>query len=61
MADKSYTFSHAICREPSESCVEGLRAVDTGAPDFETFCAHHRDYVAALRATGARVAIGWSR
>jgi len=57
MAGKSFTFSHAICKEPSHSIVEGLRAVDTGSPDFELFKLHHRDYVAALRETGATVSV----
>ena len=54
---RSYTFSHAICRTPSRSVVDGLRAVDTGAPDFDLFLQHHTDYVAALRATGAEVTV----
>lgn len=57
MAGKSCTFSHAICREPSRSIVEGLRAVDTGAPNLELFRQHHSDYVAALRDTGATVMV----
>lgn len=57
MTAKSYTFSHAICRAPSYSSLNGLRAVDTGTPDFETFVAHHTDYVAALRETGASVTV----
>jgi len=57
MAGKSFTFSHAICKEPSHSIVKGLRAVDTGSPDFELFKLHHRDYVAALRETGATVSV----
>lgn len=57
MTAKSYTFSHAICRTPSRSSVDGLRAVDTGAPDFDTFMAHHTDYVSALRDTGAEVQV----
>lgn len=53
----SFTFTHAICRTPSAGITEGLRAVDTGAPDLATFRAHHADYVAALRATGAQVTL----
>lgn len=53
MAPRSYSFTHAITREPAASAVEGLRAVDTGAPDIDLFRRHHADYVAALRATGA--------
>lgn len=54
---QSFTFSHAICRIPSQSIVDGLRAVDTGAPDLDLFRAHHADYVAALRSTGADVTV----
>ncbi len=57
MTAKSYNFSHALCRLPARSSVDGLRAVDTGAPDFETFVAHHNDYVALLRETGAHVTV----
>ena len=52
---QSYTFSHAITRKPSTSIVAGLRAVDTGTPDLGLMQAHHTDYIAALRATGAEV------
>ncbi|MEL6503108.1 MAG: arginine deiminase family protein [Pseudomonadota bacterium] len=57
MAGKSITFSHALCRKPARSSVDGLRAVDVGAPDFDTFLSHHEDYVAALRSTGAHVTV----
>ena len=48
-------FNHAIVRPPSRSCVHGLRARDTGAPDFETFCIQHGQYVAALRNQGLEI------
>ena len=57
MTSKSFIFSHAICRKPSRSIVDGLRAVDTGAPDLGVFESHHADYVAALRETGANVTV----
>ncbi len=57
MTEKSFRFSNAICRKPSQSSVDGLRAVDTGVPDFDVFVKHHADYVAALRATGANVSL----
>ncbi|WP_281857202.1 dimethylarginine dimethylaminohydrolase family protein [Litoreibacter halocynthiae] len=57
MTSKSFTFSHAICRKPSRSIVDGLRAVDTGAPDLKVFERHHQDYVAVLRETGAEVTV----
>ncbi|MEP2978039.1 MAG: dimethylarginine dimethylaminohydrolase [Lentilitoribacter sp.] len=52
---KSFSFTHAICRKPSCSIINGLRAVDTGAPDLELFDKHHEDYLAALKSTGAEV------
>ncbi|NKB54438.1 MAG: dimethylarginine dimethylaminohydrolase [Rhizobiaceae bacterium] len=55
MAPRSYTFSHAVTRRPSAAIVDGLRAVDLGAPDLATFMQHHKDYVAALKSTGAEV------
>jgi len=55
MISTSYNFTHAICRKPSRSSVDGLRAIDTGAPDYNLFVEHHNDYVAALRETGANV------
>ena len=57
MTTNSYSFSHALCRKPSRSIVDGLRAIDTGTPDFELFEKHHNDYVAALRSTGADVIV----
>lgn len=55
MTDRSYRFTHAITRRPAGSITAGLRAVDTGAPDLSLMLAHHADYVATLRATGATV------
>lgn len=52
---KSYNFTHAICRKPAVSIIDGLRAVDTGAPDLDVFSSHHEDYIAALSSTGAQV------
>lgn len=52
---RSYRFSHAITRRPAASILDGLRAVDTGAPDLELMLAHHADYSAALAQTGAAV------
>lgn len=57
MTAKSYTFTHAICRRPSRSIVDGLRAVDVGSPDLSLFEQHHADYVQALRDTGADVTV----
>jgi dimethylargininase len=54
-AARSYSFTHAITRAPGASIAQGLRDVDTGAPDPGLFQAHHAAYIAALRATGAQV------
>jgi len=53
--DASFRFTHAISRRPATSIIQGLRAVDTGAPDLAMMQAHHAAYVAALRGTGATV------
>lgn len=57
MSGKSYRFTHAISRHPAASITDGLRAVDTGAPDLALFKQHHADYVDALRSTGAEVTL----
>lgn len=53
--DASFRFTHAITRRPPPSVANGLRAIDTGAPDAALIAKHHAAYVAALRATGATV------
>ncbi len=50
-------FDQAIVRRPSNSCVRGLRAVDTGSPDLDRFRAQHEAYIQALRSAGLRVQI----
>ncbi len=55
MSEHSFRFSHAITRKPAASIIAGLRAVDTGTPDLAVMQAHHADYIAALRSTGAEV------
>ena len=55
MSDRSFRFTHAIVRCPADSATQGLRAVDTGAPDITLMRRHHADYVAALKAEGAEV------
>ncbi len=57
MTGRSFTFSHAIARRPAATVVDGLRAVDAGAPDHSSFEQHHADYVDALRSTGAGVEV----
>lgn len=55
MSQTSYTFTHAIVREPGNSILNGLRAIDTGTPELSVFKQHHSDYIAALKSTGACV------
>lgn len=50
-----YRFEHAIVRKPAPSVVDGLRASDTGTPDYALMCEHHDDYIAALRDAGVAV------
>lgn len=57
MSEHSFKFSHALCRTPSKSVVNGLRADDNGDPDATIFAEQHRIYVDALRATGANVEV----
>ncbi|MCR9254651.1 MAG: arginine deiminase family protein [Alphaproteobacteria bacterium] len=54
---QTYSFTHALTRRPGPEIVDGLRAMDTGTPDLDLFRAHHDDYVAALRETGAEVTV----
>jgi dimethylargininase len=51
----SYQFNHAVTRKPARSVVQGLRAIDRGAPDYEIFEAEHASYVAALQNAGLKV------
>lgn len=55
MRSRSYNFTHAIVRKPGHSITDGLRAADVGTPDLDIFLRHHKDYVAALASTGAKV------
>lgn len=57
MSHSSYMFTHALCRLPACSLVDGLRAVDTGQPDYEQFLKDHEQYVETLRSTGAEVIV----
>lgn len=57
MSERSFRFNHAICRTPADSVVNGLRAVDQGAPDAAQFRADHETYVAALREAGVHVSV----
>lgn len=53
--DPAWQFTRAITRRPGPEVVDGLRAVDTGAPDLALMLRDHADYVAALSAAGVRV------
>lgn len=53
--EHSYRFTRAITRHPAPSVVAGLRAEDTGTPDFDRMLAAHARYVEALRTTDAEV------
>lgn len=57
MSNHSIRFTHALCRRPARSCVQGLREIDRGAPDPDLFEAEHMVYVAALRDAGAMVTL----
>lgn len=57
MTHRSYEFTHALCRLPSASVTDGLRARDHGDPDPVAFAAEHAAYVSALRDTGCDVAV----
>jgi dimethylargininase len=50
-----WRFDNALVREPSNSAVNGLRAVDRGAPSIDGLRDEHRGYVAALETAGVAV------
>lgn len=54
MADP-FHFTHALCRTPAPSAVNGLRADGGPDPDFAELAAEHDAYVAALRGLGLTV------
>jgi dimethylargininase len=49
VAGLSWRFTHAIARPPAASIVNGLRAVDRGRPDLDTYLAEHTAYLEALQ------------
>ena len=53
----SFCFNRAIVRRPAKSAVRGLRAVERGAPDYNSLLQEHDAYVAALAAAGVDVVI----
>ena len=50
-----FHFDQALMREPADSVVSGLRAVDRGAPDLDRLRLEVRMYREALEAAGVRV------
>lgn len=50
-----HAFNRAIVRTPSRSVIEGLRAVDVGAPSYDGVLAEHRNYVRVLETLGVSV------
>lgn len=57
MQSSSYNFTHAICRLPPRSLINGLRAIDIGNPSYDLFIKDHQSYVDALKNNGAQVKI----
>lgn len=57
MTNHSFEFAHAITRKPSRSVIAGLRAENTGTPDFAQMETDHANYVATLIETGADVIV----
>ena len=51
----SYTFTHAVVRQPAKSIIKGLRAVDIGSPDYDQMICDHNDYSEALVSAGVKV------
>lgn len=50
-----FDFTDVIVRTPAPSVVDGLRAVDTGAPSYDGVLAEHAAYVRALESAGVAV------
>lgn len=57
MAPRVFDFTAAIVRRPATTVVNGLRAVDTGAPSVAGVRAEHDAYIAALGRAGAAVTV----
>ena len=55
MTARSYRFTDALVRQPAESAVDGLRAVDRGEPDMAALKIEHDRYIAALEDAGLAV------
>ncbi len=52
-----YAFTHALCRAPARSAVNGIRADGGPDPYFYGLVAEHEAYVATLRALGLAVEV----
>ena len=52
-----FAFNNALVRTPCHAIVDGLRAVDIGAPSYQKVLAEHKAYVEALEAAGVTVEI----
>ena len=50
-----FAFNNALVRTPCHAIVNGLRAVDVGAPSYQTVLDEHAAYVAAVQAAGVAV------
>jgi dimethylargininase len=55
LPESCYEFTRAITRKPAPAVIHGLRAEDSGDPDFEQMLLDHADYVASLQQAGAAV------
>ena len=55
MQNPSFTFTRAITRAPGPSIINGLRANDTGTPDFARMQRDHLHYIKTLQMAGLLV------
>lgn len=55
MKNPSIEFTRAITKKPASTIVDGLRAIDTGAPDLARMLTAHKAYTETLREAGADV------
>ncbi len=55
MQNPSFTFTRAITRSPAKSAINGLRATDTGKPDFAQMQRDHTHYIKTLKLAGLEI------
>ncbi len=55
--NRSFQFTHALCRAPARSVTDGLRLSDHGDPDPARLAKQHDDYITALKTAGVTVNI----